>query len=118
MEMILAHLKTPTLREIVHTAPYMRNGALATLEETVDFYNKGGITNPFLDNELRRPGRTLEQVLEYYEKGKEERKAPPLGSILMRLDLSKLEREDLVAFLKALSGQGWQYIQPPASFPE
>ncbi len=110
--------KTPTLREIVHTAPYMHNGTFATLQETVDFYNNGGILNPFLDNELRRPDRTLEQVLEYYEKGKEERKGPPPSSKLMRLNLSEQEREDLVTFLKALSGQGWQHIQPPASFPE
>jgi cytochrome c peroxidase len=110
--------KTPTLREIAHTAPYMHNGAFATLEETVDFYNKGGIPNPFLDTELRRPDLTLEQVLEYYEKGKEERKGSPPRIKLMRLNLSKQEREDLVVFLKALSGQGWQNTEPPASFPE
>ncbi len=110
--------KTPTLREIAHTAPYMHNGAFATLEETVDFYSKGGISNPFLDIELRRPDRTLEQVLEYYEKRKEERKGSPPRRKLMKLNLSEQEREDLVAFLKALSGQGWQHIQPPTSFPE
>ena len=36
--------KTPTLREIEHTAPYMHDGSLKTLEEVVDFYNKGGIS--------------------------------------------------------------------------
>ena len=35
--------KTPTLREIEHTAPYMHDGSLKTLEEVVEFYNKGGI---------------------------------------------------------------------------
>jgi cytochrome c peroxidase len=33
---------TPSLRELVHTAPYMHNGVFATLEEVVDFYNRGG----------------------------------------------------------------------------
>lgn len=33
--------KAPTLRNIAHTAPYMHNGALATLEQVVDFYDKG-----------------------------------------------------------------------------
>src|SRR5581483_8330702 len=40
--------KTPTLREIEHTAPYMHDGSLKTLEEVVEHYNKGGIKNPHL----------------------------------------------------------------------
>ena len=43
--------KTPTLREIEHTAPYMHDGSLKTLEEVVEFYNKGGIPNKNLDAE-------------------------------------------------------------------
>ena len=38
--------KSPTLRQIVHTAPYMHDGSLATLEDVVEFYAKGGISNP------------------------------------------------------------------------
>ncbi|MEO8763271.1 MAG: hypothetical protein ABI416_03250 [Ginsengibacter sp.] len=34
--------KTPTLRNIALTAPYMHNGIYKTLDEVVDFYNKGG----------------------------------------------------------------------------
>jgi len=33
---------TPTLRELTYTAPYMHNGMLATLEDVIDFYNRGG----------------------------------------------------------------------------
>jgi hypothetical protein len=33
------------------------------------------------------------------------------------LNLSKQEKADLVAFLKALSGEGWQQIKPPREFP-
>lgn len=38
--------KTPTLRNIELTPPYMHDGSLATLEEVIEFYNQGGHTNP------------------------------------------------------------------------
>ena len=44
--------KTPTLREIARTAPYMHNGGLKTLEEVVAHYNKGGTPHPQLDEEI------------------------------------------------------------------
>jgi cytochrome c peroxidase len=65
--------KTPTLRGLTRTAPYMHDGSLATLEDVVEFYNRGGGKNPYLDPAI----------------------AP--------LELSKEEARDLVAFLKALS---------------
>ena len=40
--------KTPTLREIHRTAPYMHDGSQATLEDVVEFYVNGGIANPYL----------------------------------------------------------------------
>jgi cytochrome c peroxidase len=45
--------KTPTLREISRTAPYMHDGSLATLSEVIEFYDAGGRVNPGLDPELR-----------------------------------------------------------------
>lgn len=44
--------KTPTLRDISRTAPYMHDGSLATLEEVVEYYDKGGTPNDYLDEEL------------------------------------------------------------------
>ena len=44
--------KTPTLREIARTSPYMHNGSMKTLEEVVAHYNKGGTPHPQLDEEL------------------------------------------------------------------
>ncbi len=44
--------RTPTLREIARTAPYMHDGSLKTLEEVVDYYNKGGTPNDYLDEEI------------------------------------------------------------------
>ena len=66
--------KTPTLREIARTAPYMHDGSIATLEEVVDFYDRGGNDNPFRDRELRR------------------------------LRLTEEEKTALVAFLRSLAG--------------
>jgi cytochrome c peroxidase len=45
--------KTPTLREIARTAPYMHDGSLASLEEVIEFYDRGGNRNPHLDEEIR-----------------------------------------------------------------
>jgi cytochrome c peroxidase len=45
--------KTPTLREVSRTAPYMHDGSLATLEEVIEYYDRGGNQNPGLDPELR-----------------------------------------------------------------
>jgi cytochrome c peroxidase len=75
--------KTPTLREIEHTGPYMHDGSLKTLEEVVDHYDKGGIPNKHLSQQMKK------------------------------LNLSPQEKSDLVAFLKALSGEGWQHIKAP-----
>jgi cytochrome c peroxidase len=66
--------KTPTLREIARTAPYMHDGSLATLDDVVSFYDRGGIRNPYLDEEIRP----------------------------IRLDAE--ERQALLAFLLTLSG--------------
>ena len=44
--------KTPTLREIAHRGPYMHDGSLATLEDVVDYYDRGGNQNPYLDENI------------------------------------------------------------------
>jgi cytochrome c peroxidase len=66
--------RTPTLRNVALSAPYMHDGSLATLEEVVAFYDRGGVPNPGLDPRIH-----------------------PLG-------LSAQEASDLVAFLRALTG--------------
>jgi cytochrome c peroxidase len=66
--------KTPTLRDMSRTAPYMHDGSLRTLMDVINFYNKGGIPNPHLSRQMRP------------------------------LNLTEEQRADLVEFLKALSG--------------
>jgi cytochrome c peroxidase len=76
--------KTPTLREIARTAPYMHDGSLATLEEVIEYYDKGGIPNPQLDEEI------------------------------FPLKLTDQEKQDLVTFLKeGLSSPDYPLIRPP-----
>lgn len=62
--------KTPSLRNISLTAPYMHNGSLATLKQVIEFYSQGGISNENLDN-LIKPlplsGAEIEQLTEFLE---------------------------------------------------
>lgn len=44
--------KTPTIRNVALSAPYMHDGSLATLEEVVEHYNKGGDKNPWLSDKI------------------------------------------------------------------
>ncbi|QDV36617.1 Cytochrome c551 peroxidase precursor [Tautonia plasticadhaerens] len=83
----LGAFKTPTLREVEHSSPYMHDGSFATLEEVVEHYDKGGIPNPHIDQRMKP------------------------------LNMSATEKADLVAFLKALGGEGWQHVQAPSEFP-
>ena len=53
--------KTPSLRNVALTAPYMHDGSLATLEDVIELYNRGGQPNPNLDRELRPLGLTAEE---------------------------------------------------------
>ncbi len=72
--------KTPTLREAARRAPYMHDGSLATLADVIEFYDRGGRDNPFLDGEIRP------------------------------LKLTAEEKQALVAFIATLSGvirEGW-----------
>ncbi len=66
----------------------MHDGSLQTLEEVVDFYDRGGIPNRNLDERMKP------------------------------LKLTTEEKRDLVEFLRALSGRGWQNIQRPEKFPQ
>jgi cytochrome c peroxidase len=54
--------KTPTLRGVVLTAPYMHDGSLATLPDVVEFYNRGGGDNPHRDATLAPLGLSAEEV--------------------------------------------------------
>jgi cytochrome c peroxidase len=65
--------KTPTLRNIALTAPYMHDGSVKTLTEVVEYYDQGGHANPFLD------------------------------AAIFPLHLTDQEKKDLVAFMASLT---------------
>ena len=66
--------KTPTLRNLRYTAPYMHDGSQKSLADVIDFYDRGGEKNPNLDGRMKPLGLTAE------------------------------EKHDLMAFLDALNG--------------
>jgi len=80
--------KTPTLRNIAQTGPYMHDGSLKTLKDVVDFYVGGGNSNPHLDKEIH--------ALDF---------------------LTGQDRKDLVAFLETLTGEMPRDVGPPQGSP-
>jgi cytochrome c peroxidase len=54
--------KTPNLRNVGITGPYMHDGSLKTLWDVMDHYNKGGEPNPFLDGGMQRLGLSEAQI--------------------------------------------------------
>jgi cytochrome c peroxidase len=54
--------KTPTLRNIAITAPYMHDGSMTTLFDVMDHYNKSGVANPFLDGGMQRLALTEPEI--------------------------------------------------------
>ena len=67
--------KTPTIRNVALTAPYMHDGSQKTLEEVVEWYAKGGHPNPHLSDKIKK------------------------------LELTDQDKKDLVEFMKACTGE-------------
>jgi cytochrome c peroxidase len=87
---LLGAFKTPTLRNIELTAPYMHNGSMKTLEEVIDFYFEGGRVNPSISNDMPAPG------------------LPDIPK-----DQQAQAKKDLVEFMKALTGDMPPNASPP-----
>jgi cytochrome c peroxidase len=86
--------KTPTLRNIELTAPYLHDGSLATLEDVVEFYNNGGRS------------KTTDPVPELLSGG------------IRPLNLSDQQKADLVEFMKALTSPEFAVKPVPAPVDE
>jgi cytochrome c peroxidase len=81
--------RTPSLRDIARTAPYMHDGSEATLEDVVAYYSKGGNPNPYLDESI------------------------------FPLNLTDQEKADLVTFLKeGLTSNVYPEVEPPELPPD
>jgi cytochrome c peroxidase len=59
--------KTPTVRNAALTPPYMHDGSVATLEEVVEWYDKGGHPNPHLSDKMRPLNLTAEEKTDLVE---------------------------------------------------
>ncbi len=75
--------RTPSLRNVAQTAPYMHDGSLKTLRDVIDFYIGGGNSNPQLDPQIKP------------------------------IVLTAQERADLLAFLESLTGELPANVEPP-----
>lgn len=80
----LGKFRTPPLRYLTYTAPYMHNGVFFTLEEVVDFYDRGGDADSFGTK----------------------------SDLITPLRLSGQEKADLVSFLESLSGTELRHERP------
>jgi cytochrome c peroxidase len=76
--------RTPSLRNVALTAPYMHDGSVATLQEVIEYYDRGGVPHPTQDPRIRP------------------------------LQLTLAERASLVAFLVSLTGDGVDRIAADA----
>ena len=81
----IAKFKTPTIRNVEFTAPYMHDGRFSTLEEVIEHYNSGGNYSATVD--------------------------PLMKKIGVGLQLTNSEKQDLLNFLKALSD--YDYLNNP-----
>lgn len=79
----IGKFRTPTLRNIARTGPYMHDGSIETLEEVVEYYDQGGEKNRFLD------------------------------AAIFPLHLTDQEKQDLVAFLRSLTSPQYQTSERP-----
>ena len=59
--------KTPTIRNVALSAPYMHDGSLRTLEEVVEHYAKGGTPNKWLSDKIRKFKATPQDKLDLVE---------------------------------------------------
>lgn len=84
--------KTSTLRNVELTAPYFHNGGKLTLKEVVEFYNRGG---DFHEQNIKN-----------------------LDADIENLNLTDQDKDDLVAFMKALTDERVRYEKAPFDHPQ
>jgi len=98
--------RTPSLRNVALTAPYMHNGTLETLEDVLRFYDDGRSRNPNVTDARRRRG---------------DRRGATLSDDFRRVDdMSEQEMREIIAFLHALTDETFDRTVPervPSGLP-
>ena len=92
--------KPPSLRNIEVTAPYMHDGSIATLEEVIDHYARGGRLVP--------EGTEIDGQ----DVSGDGRDNPNKNAFIIGFELTEQEREDILAFLRALTDE--EFLTNPA----
>ncbi len=90
----MGRFKAPTLRNIAVTAPYMHDGSIETLDEVLDHYASGG--------------RRIKSGASAGDGSKN----PHKNAFLIGFELTKQEREDVIAFLESLTDE--EFLKDPA----
>lgn len=90
----IGKFRTPTLREASRTQPYMHNGIFPHLEGVVNMYNAG------MPRAKRKPGQEQDSLF------------PVTSPLLKELNLSNLEKEALIAFIKTLESRNRRELPP------
>jgi len=103
--------RTPSLRNVALTAPYMHNGMLPTLRDVLRFYDNGRSENPNVANERDRDG----------DRGRNDNGIARVSGQFQRVDnMSEGEMEDIIAFLEALTDSNFDRTIParvPSGLP-
>ena len=94
--------KVPTLRNVALTGPYFHSGSKGTLEQVVEFYNRGGDRRGPNGNDTTGIGAN----------------ASNLDPDIQPLGLTEAERADLVAFLRALTDERVRWESAPFDHPQ
>lgn len=93
--------RTPSLRNVALTAPYMHNGMLTTLQDVLRFYDNGRSENPNVSNERDR------------DRGRSGNAVARVSGQFRRVDnMSEGEKADIIAFLNALSDTNFDRTIP------
>ncbi|MGF1731348.1 cytochrome c peroxidase [Photobacterium kasasachensis] len=101
---VFGAFKVPGLRNVELTGPYMHNGGMSSLEQVVNFYNRGG--NHTSDNSSDSTGFDGNSTTSNLD--------PDIRS----LDLTEDEKSDLVAFLKSLTDERVRWEKAPFDRPQ
>ena len=98
--------RTPSLRNVGLTAPYMHSGMIATLPEVLEFYNEGDSRNPLISDRRRNGDDGDDDDNLLIVEGRTD------GQFRGVNDMTDQEMEDIVAFLESLSDPSFDRTIP------
>jgi cytochrome c peroxidase len=107
--------KTPGLRNVELTAPYMHNGGELSLKDVVDFYQRGG---NFPEYNIRNLDPDIGLIQPCFDPNDPVQCPSGTGLLFLGLGLSDAEKDALVAFMKAMTDERVRYQRAPFDHPQ